>query len=344
MLDDLKYIHEKDQNDSLGILTKQADQLRLAFKIQGTARFANITNVVHAGMGGSAWPALFLKPWPLSVPFEIVRDYDIPSYVGPNTLFIADSYSGNTEETISGLEQALDRQAQVAIVAHDGQLKARALERQLPFVELPDNSQPRFGSTSNFKAIITVLIAAGLLKADDVLPQIEQTAEFVEKAMVDWLPTVPTKRNQAKQLALELAGKSIIVYSGPQLFPAAHKWKIGFNENSKQLAWSNQLPEFSHNEFIGWSEQPVDKPFAVIELRSNLEHPRVQKRFAITERLLSGKRPSPIVINVEGQTVVQQLFWAAALGDLTSIYLSLLNGLNPTPVDLVEKLKKALND
>jgi glucose/mannose-6-phosphate isomerase len=135
----------------------------------------------------------------------------------------------------------------------------------------------------------------------------------------------------------------VVVYSGPLLFPAANKWKICCNENAKNLAWANQYPEFNHNEFIGWSSHPTEKLFAVVEIRSNLENERTQKRFVITERLLSGKRPMPIVVEPKGDTHLQQLLWSSMLGDFVTIYLALLNNQNPTPVDLVEKFKAELN-
>jgi glucose/mannose-6-phosphate isomerase len=102
------------------------------------------------------------------------------------------------------------------------------------------------------------------------------------------------------------------------------------------------FPEFNHNEFIGWSSHPVQKPYAVIDLRSSFDHPRVQKRFKLSAKLLSGKRPEPHVIQATGQTHLEQLLWTVLMGDFTSIYLGLLNGLNPAPVELVEKFKKEM--
>src|SRR5262249_53882144 len=151
---------------------------------------------------------------------------------------------------------------------------------------------------------------------------------------------MPTANNQAKQIAQELMGKSVVIYGGPLMFPAAYKWKISFNENAKHIAWCNQLPEANHNEILGWTEQPVQKPYAVIDIRSSLENERVQKRFEVTERILSGKRPAAIVVQPQGNNVLEQLVWAIALGDFVSLYLALLNGLNPTPVNLIEKLKQ----
>lgn len=345
MLDDLKYIHEKDQSDALGIAAKQADQLRETFEPTPAPQFKNVYNIVHAGMGGSALPAEIIKVWPgLPEPFEILRQYDIPAYVDEDTLFIADSYSGNTEETISALEQAVAKKAQVIVIAKGGKLQEIAAQHNLPFIKLPDVAQPRYSALANFKAVLTVLAAAGVVKGEAVFAEIAKAADFLEQSIQSWLPTVPTKDNPAKQLAQELLGKSIVVYGGPLMYPAAYKWKISFNENAKQVAWVNQLPEVNHNELNGWKEQPVDKPYTVVDIRSNLEHKRVQKRFEVTERVLSGLRPTPIVVSPQGETLLEQLVWAVAYGDFVSLYLGFLNGLNPAPVELVERLKKALDE
>lgn len=344
MLDDLKFIHEKDQQDALGIAEKQWHQLEHIFPLDWQPK-EHITNVVLAGMGGSALAGLLSTTWPdYHVPFEIVRDYEAPSYISPSTLFIASSYSGNTEETLSALEQAEAAQAQIIVIASGGKLQEIATAKNFPFEQLPLASQPRFGVLYGLKALVTILERAGLVKTAEAEKSLHIAAETLKKAIQDWLPTIPTKDNPAKRLALELMGKSVIVYAGPKLFPAAYKWKISFNENAKNLAWCNQLPEFNHNEFLGWTSHPVNKPYAVIDLRSKLEHPRVQKRFAVTERLLSGKRPAPHIVEVQGETILEQLLWSIALGDFVSLYLALLNGLNPTPVDLIEKFKTSLDN
>ncbi len=343
MLDDLKYIHQKDTADALGIVAHQAEQLRESCMLLGNATFKDIHTIVHVGMGGSAVPAEFAKTWlDPAKPFEIVRDYALPLYVDEHTLLIADSHSGNTEEVVSGLEEGLRRGAQAAIITTGGRLRQIAEDRQLPLIVLSAHMQPRYAAVSNLKAIATVLVSAGLVDAETVYPVAEATATHVEQAIQSWLPTVPTKDNPAKQLAQELLGKSVVIYSGPRLHPAAYKWKISVNENAKQIAWLNQLPEFNHNEFIGWSEQPVAKPYAVIDLRSNLDDERIQKRFEISSRLLSGMRPEPHVVQAKGRTLLEQLMWASAFADFTTIYLALLNGINPTPIDLVEKFKRAM--
>lgn len=343
MLDDLKMIHERDAQDALGVAQNQWKQLHHDFAATVQSK-TEIRNVVLAGMGGSALPGVFLLSWPgLKVPFEIVRSYDIPAYVDEHTLFLSSSHSGNTEETLTALDQAEARGAQIVVLSAGGALAGRAKEAGYPLFEIPSGIQPRMTSFYFLAAFMQILEPLGLVLQGS-LDDLRSAGEWLEKRVAAWLPDVAASQNRAKQLALELMGKSVVVYSGPKLFPAANKWKICMNENAKNVAWCNQLPEFNHNEFIGWSSHPVDKPYAIVDLRSGLEHPRVQKRFEVTERLLSGKRPAPNIVEVEGDSILQQLLWATALGDFVSLYLALLNGLNPTPVDLVENFKAALNE
>ena len=342
MLDDLKLIHERDQQDTLGIAERQWQQLGHEFEVFQDQ--VDVDNIVYAGMGGSSLAALVSTSWPgHEKPFEIVRDYDIPAYVSDKTYFIAASYSGNTEETLSALEQAEARGAKIAVIAGGGKLVEIAQAKNYPLALLPKAEQPRYAVFYNLKALLTLLNQAALC-SEDKLKELEGSADFLKNAVQPWVATVPTADNPAKQIAQDVIGKSAVVYAGPKLWPAAYKWKISFNENAKHVAWANHYPEFNHNEFMGWTQQPVDKPYAVIDLRSRLEHPRIQKRFEVTERLLSGKRPAPIAVTAEGETLLQQLLWTIAFGDFVTIYTALLNGLNPAPVDLIEKFKKSLDE
>jgi glucose/mannose-6-phosphate isomerase len=346
MLDDLKMIHQRDAQDALGIAEKQWQQYLHDFGFSWTPP-KTIYDVVVAGMGGSGLAAKAYKvTGGLQVPFEVVQDYDLPEHVHENTLLICSSYSGNTEETVSVFEEALARKdyprPMIVVVASGGKLLERAKAENLPYIELPTGYQPRFTFGYQYRALVEIFASTPLKDAE--LPLLEAAAKILPKKIEKWLPTVPTKDNAAKKVALEVIGKSVVVYAGPKLAPVAYKWKISFNENAKQVAWNGQLPEFNHNEFIGWAKQPTQKPYAVIDLRSKLESPRVQKRFEVTERLLSGLRPSPLVVEAEGDNLLEQSLSTIALGDFVSIYTALLNGLNPTPVDLVEKLKILLNE
>lgn len=342
MLDDLKYIHEKDAQDALGIAEKQWQQLQADTTLQGELDTNDVTNIVFAGMGGSALAAVIAKSLgAITKPFEIVREYNLPEYVDSRTLVIASSYSGNTEETLSALAKAKEKGAVIAVIAGGGKLIDAATANNYPYIILPNVGQPRFGALVSLKALTTLLETAEALPKGSV-KELEDNATWLKEQIQAWIPTVPIAQNQAKQLAQEILGKSAVVYGGPKMYASAYKWKISINENAKHVAWVNQIPEFSHNEFIGWTKQPVDKPYVVIDLRSNLEHPQVQKRFEVSERLLSGMRPAPEIVTPQGETLLQQTLYTIALGDFTSLYLALLNGLNPTPVDLIEDLKRAL--
>jgi glucose/mannose-6-phosphate isomerase len=339
MLDDLQKIHERDPQDALGVAEKQWQQLDEDFELGAEPR--DFESVVLAGMGGSALSALVAKSWPgVNVPYEICRDYDIPSYVGPKTLFIASSYSGNTEETVSALEQAARTGATIAVIASGGKLEQMAAEKGYPFLKLPGGFQPRHVVFASLKALLVIFDGYGLTqgKADELATMSGKVQEYIKR----WVADVPTSQNVAKQIALECMGKSVVVYAGTKLAPAAYKWKIGFNENAKHIAWWDEFSEFNHNEFLGWTEQPEQKPYTVIDLRSNLEHAQIQKRFEITARLLSGKRPDPIVVNAEGADLLEQLLSTIALGDFVTIYTAILSNVNPTPVALIEKLKVEL--
>lgn len=341
MLDDLKQIHFRDKSDALGIAEKQWQQLEHEFEVENID--GNFENVVYSGMGGSALSARLSMSWPgYNVPFEIVSNYNIPHYVSKKTLFVVCSYSGNTEETISAYNQAEKTDATIVVISCGGELEKLAAERGHIFVQIPPVSQPRFATLYILKALITILEQAGLVKPSDVENQIKSAGEFLKESINSWLPTVPTAKNEAKKIAQDVMGNSAVIYAGPLLAPVAYKWKISFNENAKNVAWCGQYPEFDHNEFVGWLAQPIEKPYTVIDLRSNLEHPQIQKRFQLSEKLLSGKRPHPIVVEVEGDSILKQLLYTVALGDFISIYAAILNNVDPTQVDLLEKLKKEL--
>lgn len=340
MLDDMNVLKQRDPQDALGVAGGQWEYFSRSFEAEFTPA-QPVENIVWAGMGGSALPAVIVQSWPrVKLPFEITRDYQIPAHVGPSTLFIASSYSGNTEETLEALVRAEEAGAQIVVIAAGGKLADKANEKNYPLFAIPAGIQPRMATFYFVNAFLHIVKDLNITVED--VSELATIGEWLKAESAAWAADQSLDTNLAKQLATQLVGKTVIMYAGPKLFPAANKWKICFNENAKNTAWSNYYPEFNHNEFIGWSSHPVEKPFGVVEIRSNLEHERTLKRFEVTERLLSGMRPSPIVVTPKGDTVLQQLAWSFALGDFVSIYMGILNGVNPTPVELVEKLKQEL--
>ncbi len=343
MLDDLRKIHERDAQDALGAAGREWQQLALGYDTAPTVHADHIRNVVYSGMGNSAIAARLACSWlPLTRPFEVVQGYDIPAYVNQNTLFIAASYSGNTEETIESLGTAARQGAQIVAITGGGKLAEIAQNQGYAVFMLPKTRQSRFALLAELKTVATALEQAGLCTVNQI--ELTTTADFLKTAVAAWTPTVAVKNNVAKQIALECMGKSVVVYAGPTLAPAADRWKASINENAKQIAWHGEYPESGHDDLIGWSKHPEQKPYAVVDLRSNLEHTRVQKQFEVAERLLSGLRPAAYAINVEGETPLQQLLWAVLLGDFVGVYLGLLNGVNPMPLDLTEKNKQRVSE
>lgn len=345
MLDDQNVIAQRDPGGALDVALHQYAQTEFDSTVRsGDHDDRRIDAVVVAGMGGSALAALVVKAWlkaELRIPFEVVRSYDLPGYVNEHTLVIASSYSGNTEETLSALEQATACRAQVAIIAAGGKLIEAAEARDIAHVNVPEHLQPRMAVLYNLRDVIAILANFGLVDASK-LDDISSTAKWLHEQSAQWGPDVPEPENYAKQLAQKAVGKTPVFYGGALTAPVAYKWKISWNENAKNVAFWNEYPEFNHNEFLGWTSHPVEKPFAVFDIVSNLEHPQILKRFEVSDRLLSGMRPKSTVITLAGETAIQQLLWGSILADFASIYVAILNGVDPTPVELIERFKKEL--
>lgn len=345
MLDDLNVLSQRDPEDALGVaacLYKQAGYAGDLVDAEHDGRV--IRNVIVTGMGGSALAADFAKvllAHSLTIPFEVVKCYTLPASATHDTLVIASSHSGNTEETVSCLEEAIGRGCQLAVISTGGKLKDMASEHNIMFGAIPHDTQPRMGMIYNLRVLLRILMAYGLIK-DDLYTEMTHSVAWLQSESELWAKTTPTEHNYAKQLALLAVGKTPVFYAGNLMAPVAYKWKISWNENAKNVAFWNYLPEFNHNEFLGWTSHPVEKPFAVFDLVSELEHPRVLKRFSLSDRLLSGMRPKSTVVPLEGGSLLQQMLWGCILADFVSIYVGILNGVDPTKVELIEKFKKEL--
>lgn len=347
ILDNQNILQQRDSEKTLDSAVGQPRQIAIPLEVvHAPSEIRPITQVVISGMGGSALAALLIKTWlapRIKLPFEIFRSYGLPAYVGPDTLVIASSCSGNTEETISAYEAALSVGAQLAVVEKGGKLLEDAKRDGVAHIELPNLPiQPRMLTIAQLKAL-TQLLATFKLVDDSALVELTEACEWLGQFTSQWEKTVPFEQNRAKQMAFGAAGKTAVFFGGPYMAAAAYKWKISWNENAKNTAFWNEYPEFNHNEFMGWSSHPIEKPFAIYDIVSSLELPRIQQRFELSDRLLSGKRPKATVISPEGDTVLKQLLWVSLLADFVSIYLGILNNVDPGPVPLIEKFKKELD-
>jgi glucose/mannose-6-phosphate isomerase len=338
MLDQADFIARYDKQGTLGAAGGQLGLLKQRVGLQGKLDGQRVANIVLAGMGGSAAAGELVRGWlseRLPVPVEITRGYTVPGYVGKDTLVVGGSYSGTTEETLSALAQAETQGAQVVVMASGGRMIELAREKGWGYFELPKHPLPRFGVLSAVRAWAELLEALGLLEG---LVQELETAGGKTKA--DWPAGLATRDNEAKQIAEALVGHPVVVYSGPTLGAVASKWKIDLNESAKNLAFWNVLPELSHNEFSGWT-LPGRPGLKLVELRSDLDHERIVKRFDLTNQLLSDKI-APIEVRAEGKTKLEQLLWTFMLGSFVGVYLGVLNQVDPATLPMVDELKRRL--
>lgn len=316
--------------------------LNLAKNVKVEGEFQNVT---VSGMGGSALPANLLRVYcnslfkknPKYRPFEIYvnRYYSLPpeSYASKTLNFIA-SYSGNTEETLSSLDEALKSNLACIALSANGKLEALSKEFDIPHIKLPlphPNFQPRMGTGYFFGAMFQLLVNHNLMP--DTTADLLSLSEKLESSMADF-------EQKGKTLAKKLVGKTPVIYSSPKFKPVAMVWKIKMNENAKTPAFWNFLPEMNHNEMVGFTN-PQGK-FFIIMLRDQDDDPRNLKRYEATAKLLTEKGVESEIIDMEDGDVFYKMFASIAIADWASYYLALEYKQDPTPVDMVEDLKKIL--
>ncbi|HMQ95848.1 MAG TPA: bifunctional phosphoglucose/phosphomannose isomerase [Candidatus Saccharibacteria bacterium] len=346
MLDDINILKQRDPN---GVLDKAAELYKsVAWEpevLSAAYDGRSIERVVVTGMGGSALAARIVgtltRPW-LKTSYEISQDYELPGSIGPSTLVIAISHSGNTEETLAAYDQAMKKECLVAVITSGGQLLERAEATGVTRIVVPSGSQPRMSTNYHLKAILRLLMNYQL-SGSHLYDEMTDSATWLRDASLSWHHEVPVHENYAKQIALMSVGKTPVFYSGPLMAALAYKWKISWNENAKNVAFCGQYPEFNHNEFIGWVSHPVEKPFAVVDIWSDLERPRISERMELSDKLLSGKRPRAIRIYIQGDTLLRQFLLGLILADYASIFVAILNNVDPEKVELIERLKSELS-
>ena len=349
-LDNPETIKTFDESDMQNILINFADQYKDAKnasqKFDVPISFRHIRNIVVSGMGGSAiggdlLRSLFSDECP--VPIVVNRDYKIPGFVDYSTLFIAASYSGDTEETISALKFALEKKAKIISISSGGKLKELSKEAGIPHFNIEKKGiQPRCAFGYLFVPMIFFLSKLGLIS--DQSQNLEETAEIIAKVSMELSPDVPTENNQAKQLALTLYTRLPVIYAPQSYFDiVAMRWKGQFNENSKTMAFYNVIPEMNHNEIVGWG-MPLDisQRCVVIILTHKDESPKIRKRIDVTKSLIAGEGTQVIEIQAEGKSLLTKALYLIFLGDLMSYYLAILNSVDPTPVERIQILKSML--
>lgn len=326
---------------------QMSDALTIAQKWHVSSKdIAGVRNIVVVGMGGSAIGGDLVRSYlagRLMVPFAVCRNYQLPEFVDDETLVIATSYSGNTEETLAAVDDALGRKAMIVAMTTGGMLSEVARLNGIPCLMLPQGLQPRAALGYSFVPLLVLMEKLGLIK--DVSKDINSTIEWLKHERELHIEDLPASDNAAKFVATHIQGKIPIIYCGPTLTDSVGvRWKGQLCENAKVLAFANQYAEFNHNELVGWSEslKPLAKHLIVIQLHDADDHPRIKRRMEIVRELIEKLGVPVIEIESTGETPLQRMFSLIQYGDFVSYYLAILNGVDPTPVDAIEKLKKAL--
>ncbi|NBC18673.1 MAG: bifunctional phosphoglucose/phosphomannose isomerase [Bacteroidetes bacterium] len=302
----------------------------------------HLSAIVVVGMGGSAIGGDLLRTLTADVspvPIVVVRNYRLPAWVGPQTLVIASSYSGNTEETLSALGEARERGAMLAGVTSGGEVQQQAETFGFPYVTLPGGMQPRAALGYSLTALLTLVERIGLVTLPPAAWREAQEALERQSAALSQLDD-----NRALTLAQELKDTLPFIYAGAgRLEAVALRWQTQIHENAKMLATGNLFPELNHNEIMGWEQPaPVHEQVSVVLLRDPADHPQVKRRMDVTRDLIGHRAAHWVEVPAEGQHPLARVLGLINLGDWVSFYLAMLRGIDPTPVDLIGRLKATL--
>ncbi len=323
-------------------LGEQAWQLAADFPLRDD--FRQVSKVVVLGMGGSAIGGELVKSLTDSesvVPLTVSRDYELPAFVDKDTLVIASSYSGNTEETLTAFGTALKTDAMKLVLTTGGRLKALAEKNDIPVFSFGFKGQPRAALPFSFFPLLNFLHRLDFIK--DRSAEVEEMTAVLTQMVKKLNEKVPAARNRMKQLATELHGRLPIVYGGGILSGVANRWKTQLNENSKAWAFFENIPELDHNAIVGYEfPKEVSRNMIVIILRSIHQPEKIMLRQMATAHLLKQASVRYIFVDGFGISPLTQMMSQVLHGDLASYYLAILNETDPSPVETISFLKNAL--
>ncbi|MCB0705417.1 MAG: bifunctional phosphoglucose/phosphomannose isomerase [Saprospiraceae bacterium] len=315
-------------------------QLIEALEIGAAANIRKSEKPIHkayvAGMGGSGIGADFVASFirdESPIPYHTGKGYDIPAWVDENTLAIASSYSGNTEETLSAFQQFQERGAKIVCLASAGKLVESAKANGLDYIQLPAGSpSPRACLGYSLVQQLWILNKLGII-GSSLLDQIRGASDFLTKHQ-------ESIQERAKQIAALIHDRVPIIYTLDRFEPVAVRMRQQFNENGKMLCWHHVIPEMNHNELVGWREE--DSRLAVLFLRSSLESHRNQTRTEITKEVVGNFAGSVLEIQAKGDNLVEQSLYLVHLADWLSAYLADERGFDAIEIKVIDFLKESL--
>lgn len=289
-----------------------------------------ISALVFCGVGGSAIPADIIKA-AFDLPFPVIetRDYTIPKWVKSDALVFAISYSGDTEETIANYSEARKRGCQIISLSSGGKLYELCRQYNTPHIAVPKGIQPRDAIGYQTLPLLNVLIDNRILG--------DRTRDDME----DMISIISGDYHaKAKPIAEKLIDKVPLIYASRAMSVAAHAWKTKINENAKVHAFWNEFPELNHNEIVGFTSAKSD--FFVIMIEDDADHPRTKKRMEITRDLIKEKGTPVFMMKLTGRNALAKIFSAIYLGSYVGYELALRYNTDPSPVEIVQQLKRLM--
>ncbi|HVS28428.1 MAG TPA: bifunctional phosphoglucose/phosphomannose isomerase [Solirubrobacteraceae bacterium] len=298
--------------------------------------------LVVAGMGGSAVGGALARAAlgdRASRPIMAARDYELPPGTTPDATVLCSSYSGDTEETLCCYEAAGALGARRVVTTTGGKLAAAARADGVPVIPIPGGMQPRVAVAYMTVAALEVAALSGV--GPGLHTEIDVAAAHAEQLVAEWGPDGASD-NLPRTLARELHGSVPVIIGAGLTRPVAYRWKTEINENAKSPCFSHELPEFDHNEIAGWEGARDLGRFAAVFLDDCDLHPRVRRRIDLTRGLIAPGAAASFVVEGRGESRTDRLFSLVLLGDLVSLYLAVLRGVDPSSVEVIERLKGEL--
>jgi len=350
-LDDLQVYKQYDPQgmlnhiNSFPRLCREAKKLADGFSLPDD--FTEVERVMMLGMGGSAISGDLISRLMSAesrIPFSVIRDYRLPAYSGENTLYIASSYSGMTEETLSTFSEALQiSNCKYLVITTGGRLKELARIHNIPLFTFDYDAQPRATLPFGFMGLLNFMQRLGFI--NDKSADIDEMFSILEQLLQQINQNVPLENNQAKQMAQKLYGKMAVIYGAGVTAEVAYRWKTQFNENSKAWSGYETFSELNHNTIVGYQfPQELAPMIQVIMLRSNKLPPPLLRRYKATSRLLKQSKIRHSIVDACGENIIAQILSLVLLGDYTSYYLALLYKVDPTPIEAIDFLKSELGN
>lgn len=293
--------------------------------------------VVIAGMGGSAIAGDLvadLASLQGTVPIWVVRDFHLPFGLDQHSLVIVCSYSGTTAETLSLFHQAHNAGTRIMAVTGGGVLAEEAQVQGIPRLKIPILGEPRSAVGYSLFLLLGLLRSLGLVKVTNA--QVQVTTKALRQRVLQLGAEAPTRDNPAKQLALELKDKLILIYGGGIFSGMARRWKTQLNENAKTWAFFETVPELLHNSIEAYRSLPdIGQRMMVLLLQPGTATTALQDRYRVVAQLLQQCGISYRVLEGRGVGPLEELLGMLLLGDSVSYYLALLNGVDPSPTPAI---------